>query len=305
MSEDKEFVSLGDIETETEVTETTAPAKRERTAGERAATAARVALWRSRQTKSEAKDLVLSEKQSEKIQRNTAVQFAVALSKLSPEQRLSLEGTEDLMSLGDINSMMFEVVVLCDIELFKNCEAEAVKEFYDEFVERHPYARDLVLPRAWYADRERNHFEWYIERFLYSIKADPAPGRLRGKILVDFDPDGPVQFELDQFFSAVKKDKKWQSRTPDALAELLEEPAKRPRGRPRKSPAEEKPNLEAIAEQAAQRERHHAAVRARDYSTPPTELQADHWAAHHAAESAKALTSALAHDQEEAEPSRP
>jgi hypothetical protein len=175
--------------------------------------------------------LLLSEKQFQKQKAASDAAIAAILNRLTPEQRSAIEvNTEEFPGWRQLCGDMFEVVALCDLELFNGCRPDFVFEFYQEFVEKHPYAKDLIQPRAWFYDCDYRGYMAEYGDYLFAIRD------AKGKVLIHFDRDAPIQFSVDQFLKAVKEYQKWRKRTHGATDTIEEQPVKRGRGRPKRLP---------------------------------------------------------------------
>ena len=242
----------------------------QRTAGDRAAVAKRVALHRARKAKLEGRDLVLSEKQALKQRHKTEALFADTLARLTPEERQALEiGADDFPNLRELNDQMFKVVHLVDLECFDHqlCRPDLIVEFRDSFVKKFPYARDLIFPKVWFADGDYRSGFAVHGGDLYAIRDKDGKNTL-----VEFDEDSAIQFPMERFEEALQKFKRWRSKN-----SAVEPVDKQKRKRRTETAVTLKP--EALVDPAV----------VKDWSTAPARPQSEVWSEHAADLAAHAI----------------
>jgi hypothetical protein len=250
---------------------------RKSTPGKRKAGTDRVALHRARKSAAEAIDerrqLVLSEKQHQRQRENRAAAIAKTLNRLTGGQRAAIElNTEEFPGWRQLCDQMFEIIVLSDLELFAHCRPDFVAEFHQEFVNKHPYAKDLISPRAWFWDRD--YRGWMAEYGdLFAIRD------AQGKVLIPFDRDAPVEFSMEDFQKALERFNKWRVQQ-GLTTDVSIEPAPR---RPRMRRLPPKPKAPSPSP-----------VDAAKWTTPPSQPQQAHWRAVEADRAARALEKEVA-----------
>jgi hypothetical protein len=233
---------------------------------QRADTAARVRRHRAR------KELELEGLTMKKLLRLKAARAAESaatkaaaertLRDLTPEQHeivtseVFREGDREpnweVMGFDYLRSTMFECVALVRAREYDEVRADLCEELYRDFVAKFPFAKDMVYPRAWWADKNK------IDEFgLFALR-----GHVSGRIVSNYQHGDPSEFSLNEFEDAVSK---WRGhRGSGAIADMPAEVplVKRGRGRPRKP---------------------HIATPAVDpkvstsWTTPPAQKQTDHW----------------------------
>jgi hypothetical protein len=244
------------------------PEVRKSTAEERRDGAERVARHRA---KKQLELATLTEKKIAKLKATVegelaaqAAEAEAAMRSLTPQQREIMRsdvfqhGLPDGSSAGFryLRAYMFDIVLTVELGLFEVFRADWEMEFYEDFVVTFPFAKSLVMPRAWYHGSDFNHPEYILDS-IYGLR--DATGRL----VADFDPDWPTEYTVQQFLDAVAKWRVHSSRVPATAAVIDTEPEPLRRPRMRRLPPKPKPVVDSASESS--------------FSTPPNKPQQEYW----------------------------
>jgi hypothetical protein len=238
MSEDKEFVSVGEIDEADDEVE-----------AKRSDNAQRQARFRAR------RDLELDALTVKKKLRLIAARCAAlsatikaaeeAKARLTPEQKAIWE-SEDLKEglLPDgltapfscLCSMMHRTVAAVKMDSFDEIRGDIELAIYNDYIETFPWSKKLVYPHRNCPDID--------------------------------DPEGPLEFTMREFFDAVNKWTVYRNHTPAEFTLPDEEPpVKRKRGRPKKTESKTTLMVTAAIDPAV----------VASWSQPPGQPQKEYW----------------------------